>query len=91
MDWGLIKEKAKLLGSRLKEKFVDNWTQFMCIRQEGTNLHNIVSKKTNNVVYCSDIASRMSELGIEYKKMEVGFFRLLKNNLKVVLLNNANM
>lgn len=90
-DLGLTKEKAELLGSRLKEKnLLAGGTNIYIYRNRERQFSQFFEQE-NDLVYCSDIPGLMNEFGIEYNKEE---WRLIidssKTSLKAVLLHNGN-
>lgn len=90
-DLGLTKEKAELLGSRLKEKN---------LLAEGTNIYVFRKREQQfsqffhqdgDLVYCSDIPALINEFGIDYKREDWRLFiDSSKTSLKAVLLHNGN-
>jgi hypothetical protein len=90
-DLGLPKEKAELLGSRLKEKnMLSAGTSTYWYRNNEQEFTSYFSQD-GDLVYCCDIPGLMQKFGVEYKVNE---WRLLidssKRSLKAVLLHNGN-
>jgi hypothetical protein len=90
-DLGLSKEKALLLGSRLKENnLLASGTIITSYRSRDREFTPCFSQE-GELVYCSDIQGLMKRFGIHYK---VEKWRLFidssKRSLKAVPLNNGN-
>ena len=67
-DLGLTKEKAKLLGSRLKEKnMLEAGTTICSYRKRECDFTKFFDQH-NDLVLCTDICGLMNEFGIDYKK-----------------------
>lgn len=90
-DLGLTKEKAELLGSRLKEKnLLAVGTSIYVYRKREQQFSNFFVQE-GDLVYCSDIPGLMNEFGVEYKKEDWRLFiDSSKTSLKAVLLHNGN-
>lgn len=90
-DLGLTKEKAELLGSRLKEKhLLASGTSIYQYRIRDQQFAKFF-KQEEDLVYCHDIGGLMNEFGIEYKNEEWRLFiDSSKRSLKAVLLHNGN-
>lgn len=78
IDFGLTKEKAELLGSRLKEKhLLESGTSIYHFRTRDQQLAQFF-KQSKDLIYFHDTGSLMNAFGIEYKNFEA-FHRLIKN------------
>lgn len=90
-DLGLTKEKAEIIGLRLKEKNVLASGTIIYAYRTREQQFSQYFKQEGDLVYCSDISGVMNEFGIEYKKEEWRLFiDSSKTSLKAVLLHNGN-
>lgn len=91
-DLGLTKEKAELLGSRLKEKNLLTVGTNIYVYRKREQQFSQFFEQEGDLVYCSDILALIDEFGIEYKKEDWRLFiDSSKTSLKAVLLHNGNM
>lgn len=91
-DLGLTKEKAELLGSRLKEKNLLTVGTNIYVYRKREQQFSQFFEQEGDLVYCSDIPALINEFGIEYKKEDWRLFiDSSKTSLKAVLLHNGNM
>jgi len=90
-DLSLSKEKAELLGSRLKQwNLLRKGTKISVFRDRHTNLASFYQME-EGVCFCADIDGLMCELGYEHVSEEWRLFiDSSKASLKAVLLHNGN-
>lgn len=90
-DLRLTKEKAELLGSRLKEKhLLAPGTSYRGYRTRERKFAPYFEQE-GNFVFCSNIPGLVEAFGIEYNKQDWRLFiDSSKRSLKVVLLHNGN-
>jgi hypothetical protein len=88
---GLPKEKAEILGSRLKEKnLLAAGTSMYWYRSREQEFTRYVSQD-GDLVHCCNIARLMQKFGVQYKVNEWRlFFDSSKRSLKGVILSNGN-
>lgn len=91
-DLALPKNKAEILGSRLKQwNLVEEGTTIAHFRHRNEKLSSFFASD-NGLCYCKDIDGLMHELGYEHKSSEWRLFMdSSKASLKAVLLHNGNI
>lgn len=91
-DLCLTKEKAELLGSRLKEKnLLAPGTSFCGYRTREKKFVPYFEKE-GDLVFCSNVTGLVEEFGIKYNKDDWRLFiDSSKRSLKAVLLHNSNI
>lgn len=81
-DLGLTKEKAELLGSRLKEKNLLAIGTSIHVYRKREQQFSKYFKQEGDLVYCSDISGLMNEFGIKYKRRLEAVYGFIKNKFK---------
>jgi hypothetical protein len=90
-DLGLPKEKAELLGSRLKEKNLLAAGTFIYWYRSRKQEFTSYFSQDGDIVHCCNIPGLMQKFGIEYKANEWQLFiDSSKRSLKAVLHNGNN-
>jgi hypothetical protein len=89
-DLGLLKDKAELLGSRLKENNLLAAGTSMYLHRSREQEFTSYFPQDVDLVYCCNIAGLMQKFGIEYKVNEWRlFFDYSKRSLKAVFCTTA--
>jgi hypothetical protein len=87
----LLKEKAELLGSRLKEKNLLAAGTFMYWYRSREREFTSYFSQDGDLVFCCNIPGLMQKFSVEYKVNEWRLFiDSSKRSLKAVLLHNGN-
>ena len=91
-DLTLTKDKAEILGSRLKQwNLLEKDTKISKFRLRHEKLSSFFDVK-DNLCYCKDVSGLMIELGYEHDSDEWRLFiDSSKTSLKAVLLHNGNV
>ena len=91
-DLTLTKDKAEILGSRLKQwSLLEKDTKISKFRLRHEKLSSFFDVK-DNLCYCKDVSGLMIELGYEHDSDEWRLFiDSSKTSLKAVLLHNGNV
>lgn len=92
-DLGLTKDKAELLGSRLKQwNLLQNTCKISLFRKRHKNFSSYYTMDNDiGICYCSDVDGLFDEIGVHHKPEEWRLFiDSSVKSLKAVLLHNGN-